>query len=128
MRNLEKKILSRVYRFEAKKTFTEFVIRTTAIIVAVFVAVTFGFSVITQLRQQQTLDLLQLFQEDVDTIRTYIGEVVSTFYQEIPKQDFLIFIFAFSGIFVFGLIFIKNFEKMKKKMLHILRYWLKIRS
>lgn len=127
MVQLEEKILNRVYRFETKKTLSELIIRVGTIIIAIFATASFGIFVFQQLQEQQTLDLLQIFQEDVDTARMYIGEVASTLYQETPKQEFLIFVVALMCVIVFGLLFVKNFEKMRKRVLSILRYWLKIK-
>lgn len=125
MKKLEKKILKKVYAFETKRTLFELIFRIGSIIAVITAGFFVILNIIKQLIEQQTLDLFQLFKEDTETIRRYIGEVTHTFYEELPKFESIIVIVLGVIFIILLLIFIQNFEKIRNKIQALKRYWLK---
>ena len=81
--------------------------------------------ILQKLAEQQTLDLLQLFQEDIETIRMYIGEIMYTLFEELPKFETVSVLILLIISVTLILISIKNFGKIKNKILALKKYWLK---
>ncbi len=123
MKKLEKKIIKKIYSFETKKTLLEIVFRTGLIIVVGFIGIFYLIKVVQQLVEQQTLDVLELFQEDVEIIRNYAKEVLETVYQEFPKYEFVLSLLMFVVGLFFAFLLIKNFKKIKNKLFALKKYW-----
>lgn len=125
MKKLEKKILNKVYMLETKRTITELVLRFGTIFITIILGCILLINIYQQLAYQQTLDLFQLFQEDTDTIRMYIGEVMRTFYEELPKFESMTVVMLGIAFIFMVLIFIHNFGKIKNKIQALKKYWFK---
>lgn len=125
MKKLEKKILDKVYRFETKRTIKETVVKTGLILLSLLTLGYVAYSVFQQLQSAQALDLLQLFQEDFETIKMYIAEVADTLYQELPKNEIVILLIAFITLIILLLFFAKNFAKIKQRTKAIIKFWFK---
>jgi hypothetical protein len=121
----EKDILKKVYKYEAKKTYKTILTLWIIFIIAQFLIVIIGSSLYDTLKQQQTLDLLQLFNEDFEVIRDNIADVLYAFYIESPLL--LTLLFGIVLITFFGIIFfvIKNFRKIKNRLASINKYFSK---
>lgn len=123
MKKLENKIIDKVYRFETKKTVLEILVRICSVIgISVFV-VFIGQSIYLLLMQQETLDLLDLFQEDFEIIKNYFFDTAITFFDELPKFQLTIFIIGFMLLFLLILKLILNFSKIKLKTQSLVTYW-----
>lgn len=123
MKKLEDKILSKVYQFETRRTIFEVIIRIAALIVLLLAGI-FVFQVLyTALIEQKTLDVLQIFAEDIETIRDYFGEVLSTLYEETPKDVLLLLVAIMILLILAILTLIVNFEKIKRRTKSILKFW-----
>lgn len=85
-KTLDKKILSGVYDFEMKRTFSSLIRYTFFILLFVSVVISAAVITFSILSQQQTLDLLDLFSEDKEIIFQYLGDVLNIFYIELPKE------------------------------------------
>lgn len=125
MKKLEKTILKKIYGFEAKRTIVEVIFRIGSLILVITTGIVVASALIKQLVEQQTLDLLQLFQEDVEIIKQYLGDVLDTFYQELPKNEVILTVILLVVFIFFLLLFIKNFEKMSNRIKALKKYWLK---
>jgi len=123
MKKLERKIINTVYTFETKKTVLELILRISSIIIVGFCGILLLVSILRQLIEQQTLDMLQLFKEDGEIIKEYIGDVINTLYEELPKHDVLILIILSVTLLLLVLFFIKNSGKIKNKIRSLRRYW-----
>lgn len=123
MKKLEKKILKKVYAFETKRTVTELIIKIGSICIVIIAGVFVVSSLIRQLVEQQSLDMFQIFQEDREIIRQYLGDVLNTFYQELPKNEAMWSIIL-TILFIFlVLIFIHNFEKISNRIKALKKFW-----
>lgn len=123
MKKLEKKILKKVYAFETKKTITELLIEIGSICIVIIAGVFIVSSLIKQLIEQQSLDMFQIFQEDKEIIKQYLGDVLNTFYQELPKNEAMWSIIL-TILFIFlVLIFIHNFEKISNRIKALKKFW-----
>ncbi len=125
MRKLEKKILKKVYSFETKRTITEIILRIGSILVVIAAGTVVVVSLLRQLIEQQTLDMLEIFQEDKEIIKQYLSDVLNTFYQELPKNETIWVIILFIFFILLILFFIKNFEKINNRIKALKIYWFK---
>lgn len=117
--NLEEKIIKKVYQFEERRTisalFKYFLAILTFLLLSFFSLQVF----VSILNEQQTFDLLELFKEDFETIKNYFGDVLATFYEELPKQEFLVFLFFLVILAFVLLLFTKNYQRIKNRLLLI---------
>lgn len=121
-KNLENKIINKIYNIEKKSTL--FVILRYFFFLVLFLSLVIFFSTssISILKEQQTLDLLELFNENIEVIQTYFSEVVFTFFEELPK----LFVFSsvlFTMFLAITLFFLtRNYKKLKNKISSIRKY------
>lgn len=119
---LEKSIIKKVYRLESKRTsltivkFLFFFCLITGLLL--FAAVT-TFNI---LQEQQTLDLLELFNQDWEIIRNYFFEVASVFYEEMPKNFFALSLLALLAFLVIFILLVKNARKIKNRLNSLHQY------
>jgi len=125
MKTLQKQILKKIYSFETKRTILELIVRISSIFLIVGAGTMVFIHILQKLAEQQTLDLLQLFQEDIETIRMYIGEIMYTLFEELPKFETVSVLILLIISVTLILISIKNFGKIKNKILALKKYWLK---
>lgn len=123
MKKLEKKILKKVYFFETRQTLSELVIRLLAMVSLILGSILLCVFVVRELIQQQTLDVLEIFFEDLGVIKENVGEVTSTFLQELPKVEMLLAIVAIILSFLLVVKFMHNFAKVKNKINSIVKFW-----
>lgn len=122
MKKLEKKIIEKTYAYETRHTLGSLLIKILLIIISAISAVILAQAIMIQYQTQQTLDLLQIFSEDFEVVKKYLGEVIQTFYEETPKRLLLLFtIFLVIGIFLI-LTLVKNFGKIRNRIRSIIRY------
>src|SRR3990167_9935040 len=95
MRQLERKIIKGVYFFETRQTLLQLIIRLLAIISFSLGGILLGVIIVQELRQQQTLDIFEIFFEDLIIIRENIGEVMATFFLEAPIFEIILVIISF---------------------------------
>lgn len=122
-KGFEKRIEHKIYLFETKRTLREFVLRIGSILLIALGGIFFGIGLIKQLAEQRTFDLLALFQEDKEIVKEFWRDVLDTFYVELPKIPFIVFIFCSIVFLLFVLFFVKNFVKIRNKMRSIISYW-----
>jgi len=110
MKKLENKIIDKIYRFETKRTLTEILLRIAGIFCVGLMVGILGMILWLDLVEQQTFDLLQLFQEDTAIIRKHLLDVLTIFYQEIPKTEFVLIL---TGLLIFISLTVVSVKKIK---------------
>lgn len=114
--NFENKILDSIYKLESKRTkfwlLKYFILTIGSLFALIFVAVT----LINVLQNQNTLDVLQIFGEDSDTLTQYWQDALQTIFEETPK-DLLIGAIVFAVLLIIiAVILIKNYKKIFNKL------------
>lgn len=124
MKNLEKKIIKKVYYFETRQTLGQLFFRLGVMIGLTIIGIFLITFTIRELTQLQTLDLLEIFFEDVGVIKENIWEVFGTILQEIPAAEIL---FAISSLILAVILLVKlmqNFVKVKNKINSLINFWI----
>lgn len=128
MENIEKKIVNKVYVYETRKTGLEVFVKVLLTVLAVFLALVFGSLFISDVLEQRTLDLLEIFQEDREVIQQYLSEVLQTFYIELPKPLLVIFLVFLLLFITLILTFYRRPHRVRNRVRTLVRYWLGRRS
>lgn len=123
MKKLEEKIIRKVYKIETKSTFIKLLTTTIIVLGSISVGAFLAVSVYSQLVEQQTFDLLDIFQEDISVIKQYIADVLYTFYLETPKLTLLLSLGGLAIGLIGVTISLRNFGRIKNKVLSIRKYW-----
>src|SRR3989338_7884942 len=123
MKKLEKKILKKVYSFETRRTLSELALRLLAMMSLILVSILLCVFIVRELIQQQTLDVFEIFFEDLGVVSENIGEVTATFLQELPKVEMFLAIVAIVLSFLLVVKFMQNFVKVKNKINSIVKFW-----
>lgn len=123
MKNLEDKILKKVFVYETRKTFLSILMPVIGVILFTAVTVVIGQSVIRMLIEQQTLDLLDIFQEDISIVRQYFFDTLSTFFTELPKAQVFLFVAGCVLLFVIIYMVLRNFVKISNRTKSIVTFW-----
>lgn len=120
---LEQQIMQNVYGFEAKKTSMTVLKLGLIVTLSLNLVIIFGILTYNILKEQQTLALLELFNEDPSIIKENFMEVLTTFYVEAPHLLMLL-VLLFLLIF-WGTVFviIRNYKKIRRKLLAIKMYF-----
>lgn len=125
MKKLEDKIIKKIYRMEAKKTIEQIISEAVLVIVITLSAV-FIFSVIVEvLNDQASFDLFDFLRDDFEIIQTNLSNNLLLFIQELPLPLTYILISLLLLLIWLLHIFIKNFNKIKNKIVSIYKFWLK---
>lgn len=124
MKKIEKEIIKKVYVFETKRTIFELILRLIIIIGAISIGLIFGQLLFAQLNEQQTLDVFQILNEDIQIIKEYWADAVFIIFEETPKDILLIIILSFVIFILAILTLIANFEKIKAKFRSLSKFWL----
>jgi len=125
MKKLENRIIKKIYRIETKKTIGQ-IISEAILIILIFLSSLFIFSVIVEiLNEQSSFDLFDFFRDDFETIKNYVFNNSLLFIQELPLP--LIYILIGLLLLLIWLLFIliKNYNKIKNKLISIYKFWLK---
>lgn len=123
MKKLEEKILKKIYKLETKKTFLEVATKTFIIIAFLFVSAISLRLLIAGYMEQRTFDVLEIFSEDMEVIKQYMGETLETFYIETPRETFLFFALSSIALVLAVLTLAKNFEKIRNRIEAIVKFW-----
>ncbi|OGK23161.1 hypothetical protein A2954_00535 [Candidatus Roizmanbacteria bacterium RIFCSPLOWO2_01_FULL_37_12] len=124
MKKFEKKILKGIYTFETKQTLLQLILRLLAIVSFSLGGVMWIYIIIQKLIYQETLDLFEIFKEDLLIIRENFWEVIGIFSEEAPVIEILLAICTVILSIFLILNFIQNFAKVKHKLDSIIRFWL----
>lgn len=83
--SLDKKIIDRVYQYEKKRTLLtvfKYFFFITIFLIFLIILLTIIYNT---LKEQETLDLFDIFQENYVVIKSYIWDVLQLVYEESPK-------------------------------------------
>lgn len=125
MKKLEKEIIEKVYKYETRKTIFEVVLRLVFILFLAFAGLIFGQILFQALTEQKTLDVFEIFTEDIQIIKEYWGDVIAVLYEETPKLTLFIFLILVALLLGALLTLILNFEKIINRIKSLIRYWLR---
>jgi hypothetical protein len=125
MRKLEDKIIKKIYRIETEKTFGQ-IISEAILIVLITLSSIFIFSIIVEILNEQTsFDLFDFLRDDLEIIKDNFFNNFLLFIQELPLP--LIYILIGLLLLLIWLLFVsvKNFNKIKNKLVSIYKFWFK---
>lgn len=125
MTKLESKIIKKMYELETKKTGASLVAK---IFLFLFfgLASVFFIQILTEVFFETGSDnVFEILQEDWQVIAKHGIDIIFSLYQEIPKPLILIILISSCISLLVLLTFIKNFGKIRYKIIALLRYWTK---
>jgi len=126
MKNLEKKILKKVYFWEAKRTVFDLVLKMILFFSSGLFLFILGEIFFEILNEQKTLDLLNFFNEDFEVVKKYFLDNVFIFFFEMPRFLLLLILFFLVIFSLISLTLIKNFYTLKNKVKSFLKFFKKI--
>jgi hypothetical protein len=126
MKKLEKKILKKVYFWEAKRTIFDLFLKMILFFSSGLFLLIFGQIFFEILNEQKTLDLLNFFNEDFEVIKKYFLDNVFIFFFEMPKFLLLLLLLFLATFSLVILTLIKNFYTLKNKVKSFLKFFKKI--
>jgi len=126
MKKLEKKILKKVYFWEAKRTLFDLVLKIILFFSSGLFLLIFGQIFFEILNEQKTLDLLNFFSEDFEVVKKYFLDNVFIFFFEMPKFLLLLLLLFLAIFSLVILTLIKNFYILKNKVKSFLKFFKKI--
>lgn len=122
MKKLEEKIITRVYKIEAGRTFSYVITRiiffTVTILLILFLsAVTYEI-----LKEQGSFDLINFAGDDIEVVSRYLIDNIYVFYEETPKLLLLL-----TGMVIIGFAWllakvISNFGRIRNKLISIYKF------
>lgn len=118
----EKEIIKKVYDYEEKRTGLMLLKYSVFGIVFLILSVLNLQIIYLILKQQYTLDLFDLFNQDLEIIKNYLGDVLLTFFEELPKTELVLLVVFLFILFLIVLLFVKNLPKIKNRLASILRF------
>lgn len=125
MKKLEDKIIKKIYRMETKKT-VEQIISEAILVIAITLSAVFVFSVIVEvLNYQASFDLFDFLRDDFEIIKGNFFNNSLLFFQELPLP--LIYILIGLILLLVWLLYIsvRNFNKIKNKLVSLYKFWSK---
>lgn len=126
MKELEKKILKKVYFWEAKKTGFDLGLKIILFFSSGLFLFILGQIFVEILNEQKTLDLLNFFNEDFEVVKRYFLDNIFIFWFEIPKFLLLLILIFLTIFSLISLTLIKNFNILKNKVNSFLKFLKKI--
>lgn len=122
MVNLNEKIIKKVYAFEAKRTGLQIFMTILFLLVTLFLIVAAWQVIWEEVVAERSLDMLDIFQEDIEVIRMYFWEAMQVIYESIPKFNLLILLTALFTVLLLVVLMVKNFAKLKNRIRTIINY------
>lgn len=126
MKSLEKKILNKVYFWEAKRTVFDLILKIILFFSSGLFFLILGEIFIEILKEQKTWDLLNFFNEDFEVIKKYFLDNIFIFWLEIPKFLLLLILFFLVLFSLIILTLIQNFHILKNKVKSLIKVIKKI--
>lgn len=120
--HLNDKIMGQVVKFEKKRTYLYIGEVIASIIFFSSIGLILFFLAKFVLEESETLEVLSLFKEDGETIGDLWQEVYFVLKEEVPWRLVLGFLGSFTITLSIGIIFIKNFHLIKKRLQTIRHY------
>ncbi len=126
MKKLEKKILKKVYFWEAKRTVFDLILKIILFFSSGLFFLILGEIFIEILKEQKTWDLLNFFNEDFEVIKKYFLDNIFIFWLEMPKFLLLLILFFLVLFSLIILTLIQNFHILKNKVKSLIKVIKKI--
>ncbi|OGK09098.1 hypothetical protein A2767_04775 [Candidatus Roizmanbacteria bacterium RIFCSPHIGHO2_01_FULL_35_10] len=123
MKQLEKKILKKIYFFETQQTFLQLFLRILAMVSFFLAGIIWIYYIVQELIYQQTLDIFEIFREDLMIIRENFWEVIGIFTEESPILEIMLAIGTLVISVYLIVKFIVNFVKIKNKLNSLIKFW-----
>jgi len=120
---LKTKIIKKIYQEETKNLSLRLLAWAVFFILSFFFLILVYQTIFEILNEQESFNLIKILTEDIDVFRYYFFTNLISFYQEMPKL--LVFILILSAVVLLDLllIFIKNFNKLKNKIISIYQFY-----
>jgi len=125
MKNLENKILKKIYFWEAKRLTFDLFLKMILFLSSFLFFIILVEILLEILKQQKTFDLLIFFQEDFEVIKNYFFDNIYIFWLEIPKFVLLLIFLTLVIFSTIILLVIKNFKIYKNELKILLNWFLK---
>ncbi len=123
-KQLEEKIINKIYRYETKKTSLKILLEGVVLFLLLVSVILFSIVFVRIIAEQQTVELLHLFEENGEVIRQYLWNTIQTLYYEIPKALLLFIILGISGMIILSLYIVKNYRRAIRRIKLLIKYWL----
>lgn len=125
MQKLEDRIINKIYRIETKKTIGQIISEVTLIIL-ILLSSLFIFSVIIEILNEQTsFYLFDFLRDDFDIAKDNFFSNLLLFIQELPLPLTYILIGLILLLIWLLFILLKNFNKIKNKLVSLYKFWFK---
>lgn len=125
MKKLENKIINKIYKLETKKTLSQILGEVIFTIFIIFSSI-FIFSIIIEiLNEQGSFGLLEFYRSDLEVIKYYLIQNTWSFIQELPFPLICILIILVVIFVLTIFVFLKNFNKIKTKLISLYKFWFK---
>lgn len=125
MKKLEDKIINKIYRMETKKIVGQ-IISELILIILITLSSLFIFSIIVEILNEQTsFDLFDFFRDDFETVRDNLINNSLLFIRELPLPLLYILIGLLLSLVWLLFTLVKNFNKIKTKLVAIYKFWFK---
>jgi hypothetical protein len=124
MKNIDitRRVMRKVAGFERQRiaSWVRYFIIVVIVLTGAF-SVLFAF-IIRDLLEKRTLDLLELFTQDPEIIVEFWGDVVSTFWAELPQELFLVLVLLLMSIIMVCIMTRRKRLTMQKKIRQLDKY------
>lgn len=125
MESLDQKIISKIYSYETKKTFTRIILWVFLAIFFLILSVFLGTVIWGLLIEQESFDFLAILNQDIEVIEKFLVDNLFVFFAEIPKTLIIVFIVIIVLLLFIIYSMIKNYKKNKNKIKSIISFWKK---
>jgi hypothetical protein len=125
MKNVENKILKKIYFWEARKITVDFFLKIIVFLSSFLFFLILGKILFEILKEQRSFELLNFFQEDFEVVKKYFFDNVFIFWLEVPKFLLLSLFLSLGISSAVILVVIKNFKIYKNKIKNLYQWFLK---
>lgn len=125
MKNLENKILKKIYFWETRKITFDLFLKIIVFLSNFLFFLILGEILFEVLKEQKSFELLNFFHEDFEVVKKYFFDNVFIFWLEVPKFLLLFFFLSLGISSTVILLVIKNFKIYKNKIKNLYQWFLK---
>jgi hypothetical protein len=125
MKNLENKILKKIYFWETRKITFDLFLKIIVFLSNFLFFLILGEILFEVLKEQKSFELLNFFHEDFEVVKKYFFDNVFIFWLEVPKFLLLSLFLSLGISSTVILLVIKNFKIYKNKIKNLYQWFLK---
>lgn len=118
--SLEEKILKEVYSFEKRRTFL-LIAKLLLVIGGVGYFAYIVFHILFRILTPQITDIISLYRQDSQVVVNNRGDVISTLYEDAPKQLLISLVISIVVLLIGLAVFVLNFKMIKNRVKSIMR-------